>query len=100
MLDRLVGRPVLADADAVMGHHMDHPRTHQGAQTDRGTAVVGEHQERARIGDHAPVQGHAVHGRRHAELAHAVVDVAPGVIGGVKRAHALDDGIVGAGQVS
>ncbi len=45
------------------------------------------------------MQGHAVHGRGHAELAHAVMEVAAGIVGGVERDHALDEGVVGAGQV-
>ena len=39
-------------------------------------AVVAEGEEGAAVRDEAAVQGDAVHDRRHAELAHAVVDVA------------------------
>ncbi len=99
VLDRLVGRAVLAQADGVVGHHVDDPGLHQRAQADGRAAVVGEGQEGARIGDDAAVQGHAVHGRGHAELAHAVVDVTAGVVGRVERLHALDEGVVRAGQV-
>ncbi len=45
------------------------------------------------------MQGHAVHGRSHAMLAHAVVHVAPGVVRRVEHAHALDQGIVRPGEV-
>jgi hypothetical protein len=38
--------------------------------------VVAEGEEGAAVGDEAAVQGHAVHDGGHAELAHAVVDVA------------------------
>ena len=68
-------------------------------QPDRRAGVVGEDQEGAGIGDHPAVQRHAVHRRRHAVLAHAVVDVAAGVVGRVEGLHALDEGVVGAGEV-
>ena len=46
----------------------------------RVARVVGEHQERAAVGNQAAVQRHAVHDRGHAELAHAVVEVVAGRI--------------------
>ena len=55
MFDRLVGRAILADPDAIVRHHVDHAGAHQGPQPDRRAAVVGEHQEGARIGDDAPM---------------------------------------------
>ena len=45
------------------------------------------------------MQRHAVHGRRHAVLAHAVMDEAAGIIGGGEHRHALRPGVVGAGEV-
>jgi hypothetical protein len=45
------------------------------------------------------VQRHAVHGRRHAVLAHAVMDEAAGIVGGGEHRHALGAGVVGAGEV-
>ena len=78
VLDRLVGRAVFAEADRVVGHDVDDALAHQRRQADRGPAVVGEHEEGAAIGNEAAVQRDAVHGRRHAVLADAVVDVAAG----------------------
>ena len=86
VLDRLVGRAVLAQADGVVGHHVDHADAHQRGQTDRRAAVVGEDQEGAAVGDDAAVQRHAVHRRGHAVLAHAVMDVAAGVVVGASTA--------------
>ena len=55
---------------------MDHAKTHQRANPDRGAAIVCKHEERARVRNDAAVQRHAVHRRRHGMLAHAIVDVA------------------------
>ena len=66
MLDRLMRRAVLAQPDRIVGHHVDDAQAHQRRQTDRGPAIVGEHQEGAAVGDDAAMQRHAVHGRGHA----------------------------------
>ena len=81
-LDRMVGRPVLADADGVVGEHVDHPLPHQRRHPHAAAHVVGEDQEGAAVGDEPAVQRHAVHHRRHRMLAHAVVDVAAAVVAG------------------
>ena len=78
---------------------MDDALAHQRRKPDRRPAVVREHQERAGVGDDAAVQRHAVHGRRHAVLAHAVVDEAAGEVGGRDRLHRLGLGVVRAGEV-
>ncbi|MGY4486278.1 hypothetical protein ACVWWR_005469 [Bradyrhizobium sp. LM3.2] len=75
MLDRLVRGAVLTQADGVVGHHMNDADPHQGRKADRRTAVVGEGEEGAAIGNEAAVQREAVHRGRHAMLADAVMDV-------------------------
>ena len=80
MLDRLVGRAVLAHADGIMRHHEDDADAHQRGEADRRAAIIGEHQEGAAIGNDAAMQRHAVHRRRHAMLADAVMDIAAGEI--------------------
>ena len=80
VLDRLVRRAVLAQADGIVRHHVDDAHAHQRDEADRRPAVIGEDEERAAIGDHPAVQRHAVHGRGHAVLAHAVVDVVAGEV--------------------
>src|SRR6478609_7789013 len=77
MLDRLVRRSIFAQADGVVGHHMDNALAHQRGESNCRTAVIGKYQKRAGVGNDAPVQRHAVHGCGHAVLAHAVVDEAP-----------------------
>ena len=47
VLDRLVGRAVLADADRIVGADVDHRQPHDGRQPDRRLHVVGEDQEGA-----------------------------------------------------
>ena len=99
MLHRLVGRPVLSHPDGVVGHDVDDPGPHQGTQADGGPGIVREDQEGAREGDHPAVQGHAVHGRSHAVLAHAPVDIAAGIVRDVEGSRALDEGVIRPRQV-
>ena len=110
MLNRLVGRAVFTQANRVMREHMDHTDFHQRGHADRIAAVIAEREEGAAVGDEAAVQGHAIHDGGHAELAHAVVDVAATLAGfvfnyraghGVKAQarRALGVGQVRAGQV-
>ena len=42
MLDRLMGGSVFAQADAVVGEHIDRVDPHQAAKTDGWTHVVAE----------------------------------------------------------
>ena len=58
---------------------------HQRRHADRVAAVVAEGEEGAAVRDEAAVQRDAVHDRGHAELAHAVVDVAAAPAVGVLR---------------
>ncbi len=99
LLDRLVGRTVLAEADRIVGHDEDDPVAHQRGEADRRPAIVGEDEERAAIGDEPAVERHAVHRRRHAVLAHAPADVAPGEVGRRDVLHVLRLGVVRPGQV-
>ena len=45
LLDRLMRRSVLADADRIVREDIDDGQLHQGRQTDRRLHVVGEDQE-------------------------------------------------------
>ena len=45
LLDRLMGRPILADADRIVREDVDDRNFHQRAQADRRAAVVAENQE-------------------------------------------------------
>eukprot|EP01137_Pigoraptor_chileana_P026861 Opistho-2@8750 len=110
VLDGLVRGAVFAQADGVVGEHVDHALLHQRGHADGVAAVVAEREEGAAVGDEAAVQRHAVHDGGHAELTHAVVDVAAAhaslvlhhVALHVKAqvGRALGVGEVGAGQVS
>ncbi len=99
MFDRLVRRAVLAEADAVVREDVDDAQLHQRGHADRVARVVAEGQEGAAVGDEAAVQRDAVHHRRHAEFAHAIVDVAAALGAAAHRAASREVGQVGAGQV-
>ncbi|MNM96841.1 hypothetical protein D3C81_1093330 [compost metagenome] len=98
MLDRLVGGAVLAQADGIVCQHVDHAQPHQRGHADGVARVVREGHEGAAVGDQPAVQRHAVHHRRHAELAHAVADVVavPFVVDPDRSLHI---GQVGTGEV-
>jgi hypothetical protein len=75
VLDRLVGRAVLAQADRVVREHVDGTGRYECGHPQRIARVVGEHQEGRVVGQEAAVQREPVADRAHAEFAHAVVDV-------------------------
>ncbi|EXI65582.1 MAG: hypothetical protein AW08_03102 [Candidatus Accumulibacter adjunctus] len=98
MLDRLVRRTILAEADRVMGIDHDLPQLHQCRHADGVACVVGEHQEGGGVGKQPPVQRQAVGDRRHGELTHAVVDVVAALLTS-DRLRARPPGQVRSGQV-
>ena len=60
MLDRLVRRTVLANAERVVRPDIDHVQAHQRRKTHCRFHVVREDEERAARRNHTPVQRHAV----------------------------------------
>ena len=80
MFDRLVSRTVLAQADRIVRHDVDHAQAHQRRQANGRTRIVGEDEERAAVGNEPAVQGDAVHAGGHRLLAGAVMDVAAGEV--------------------
>ena len=109
VLDRLVGRPVLAEADRVVRPHVGDRQPHQRGQPHRGAHVVGEGEEGGAEDAGAAVDGDAVQDRAHAVLADAEVEHPAGVrvglphLGGAglrdERRSVLDGGVVGLGEV-
>ncbi len=99
MLDGLVGRAVFAEADRVMGHHVDDLLAHQCREADGRAGIVGEDEEGAAIGDEAAVQRDAVHRGRHLVLADAVAHVAAEAILGGEGQGLGSVGEVRAGEV-
>ena len=99
LLDRLVRRPVLAEPDRIVRADQDHALVHQRREADRRAAIIGKYQEGAAIRDQAPVHGHAVHGRHHAVLADAIIDVAAREVAALDRLHRLGLGVVGVGEI-
>ena len=84
MLDRLMGGPVLAQVDGVVGPDEDRWHLHQRADPERAAAVVGEHQEAGPVGPETR-QRHAVGEGTHGVLADAEMEVAPAVVSAVTR---------------
>ena len=82
-----------------MGHHEHARHAHQRRQPDRRAAIIGEGQEGAAIGPEQTRQRDAVHRRRHAVFAHAVMDVAATEIARLDRGLALRSRQVRPGQV-
>ncbi len=76
MFDRLMGRPVFAETDRIVGHHIDDAGAHQCREPHRRPGIVGEHQECRAIRCEPAMQEDAIHGRAHAVLADAVMDEA------------------------
>ena len=92
MLDRLVRRTILADADRIVGEHEHGRDLHDRRQPDRRAHVIGKYQERGRVGAQVG-QRHAVGDRPHGMFAHAEVHVLAGIIVRLKPRRALDVGL-------
>ena len=75
LLDRLVRRAVLADADRIVREDIDHRDLHDRSQPDRHPAIVAEDQESGAEGADLD-QRHPVQDGAHRVLADAEVDVA------------------------
>ena len=82
LLDRLVRRAVLADADRVVREHERRRDAHDRREPDRALHVVAEDQEAGAVGAQAR-QHEAVDDRPHRVLADAEVQVAPAVLAGL-----------------
>ena len=95
MLDRLVGGPVLAQPDRVVGPHVDHVQTTQRGEADAAPHVVAEGEEGADVGQAAAVVGDPVGDAAHSMLPHAEPDVA-----GRAVARAVLSAIPDVGQVA
>ena len=99
VLDGLMGRSVLAQADGVVGEDQDAPDPHQRRHAQRVAGVVGEHQEGAAVGNEAAVQRQAVQDRSHGKFAYAEIEVVTGRLFGVEDCRAAVQGVIGACQV-
>ena len=100
LLDRLMGRAVLADPDRIMGEHVDDRQLHDRGQTDRYPAIVAEDQEAGTVGPHLD-RGHAVENGPHRVLANPEMEVPPAVAAGLEVAGSLEGqpGLGRGGQV-
>jgi hypothetical protein len=78
VLDRLVGRAVLAEPDGVVRPNEDDGQLVQRRQAHGGAHVVGEAEERRDERPDAAVVRHAIGDRRHGVLPHTEMKIAPG----------------------
>mmetsp|Transcript_36829 Transcript_36829/g.88610 ORF Transcript_36829/g.88610 Transcript_36829/m.88610 type:complete len:732 (-) Transcript_36829:7-2202(-) len=76
-LHRLMGRPILPQANGIMGHDVDHLEPAQGGQPHRPKRIPSELQECRRERNEAAVRGHPVAHRGHGVLAHPPPHVPP-----------------------
>jgi hypothetical protein len=93
VLDRLVGRAVLAETDRVVCENVGDRQLHYGSQPHRRPKVVGEDQERRHEGAHAAVQREPVGDPSHGVLADAEVQVASRKRVGRHRGLSRDQGV-------
>ena len=90
LLDRLVGRAVLADPDRVVREDVDHGDLHQRREPDRAARVVREDEEarpERAAASRAPARSTIGGG---GELADAEVEVAAAALGGLEVACAVE----------
>ena len=99
MLDRLMRRSVLAEADRVVRHDVDRRDAGQRRDADRRPRIIGEDQEGRAGRAEAAMERKPVHGRRHAVLADAVMDVAPAILARRDDGQVLGLGVVRRRQV-
>ena len=101
LFDRLVGRAVFTETDAVVRENVDHPQLHQRREPNRRAHVVGEDQERRSERNDSAVRRHAVACGAHPMLAHAEVQVSPGITESApRRALAISERSLGAFKVA
>ena len=99
LLDGLVSGSVLAEADGIVCVYQHHAHAHERGETHGVTCVIGEHQERATVGNESAMQSDPVHHRCHAELAHPVVKIIAAGVLSRDGARALEQRVVRAGQI-
>ena len=100
VLDRLVGRPVLADPDGVVGVEVDQRQLHQCREPQRAALEVGKDQKPGLVGAQLG-QRQSIGDRRGRVLTDAEVQVAPRPLGGREVAGPVEGhpGLVGRRQV-
>ena len=103
-LDGLVGGPVLAETDRVVGRHLQDAQVRERRQTDGTGSVRNKVQECGAERNDTAIRGQTVADSSHAVLAHAETEVSAGVRAQARRGvlevfGALPAGQVGTGQV-
>src|SRR5947207_663202 len=76
--DRFVGGPILADTDRVVGKDVNVWQLRERSETNRGPAIIREHQKRGTRSAENSVIRNAVHDRAHAVFANSEMNIATG----------------------
>src|SRR5579883_163358 len=80
LLNWLMRRAILAQADAIVGKDIDGFEPHQRCQANGGTHVIREDQEGCAKGDQTAVEGYAVENAAHRVLADTEVKIASSLL--------------------
>ena len=72
---------VFAQADRIVREHEQRTQLHQRRHSQRVAGIIGKREERADVGNEAPMQRESVGDGAHREFADAVVDVVAGGVG-------------------
>ena len=100
LLDRLMGRSILANADAVMRKYIGQRHAHQCRQSCHRFAVITEYKEGRYIRTQTAVQHDAISDRCHRKFADTEVQVTSSSVLLGEVARILHVGLVGRCQVS
>ncbi len=99
LFDRLMGGPVLAQPNGIMGVDQHIALLHERGHACGVARVFHEDQEGRHVGNHTTMQGHTTPDGGHGEFPDTVVDVIAAAVGRRDRLAVTPEGIVGAGQV-
>src|SRR3972149_9525866 len=99
MFDRLMGRAVFAEPDAVMREDRDALIFRQRRKADCWAHIIRKTQKGAAIRDEPAVQCNTVGHRSHCMLAHAKMDVTPIASIRLKATTGIDPGVIRGSQI-
>ena len=80
LLDRLMGRPILADANAVMRKYIGQRYSHQRGKTRHGLCIITEYEEGSDKDAQSSMKHHSVADRGHRQLTDTEVQVASAAV--------------------
>ena len=99
MFDGLMCRAILANADAIVRHHIDDRLMHDRREAKRRLEIVRKHEEGCAERMESAVELDAVANRRRRKLANAEVDVCARAILCAIKSLAFELGLVGGREI-